>query len=169
MLAKVERLVCRHEFYWSERRRRERCFKCGATRQAPSSSLTSARRSGSAVEGDSPRFTCLSDDVDEGALSTRPGAMRSELKLISQAAPERTVAPRVPKTRTPAGGVTGSDRRMTLLGRLLDLAGGADLERSETIEAVIALIDDANSSDPIIFGNRRDYVRRALTASLTAN
>lgn len=168
MLAKVERLVCRHEFYWSERRRRERCFKCGATRQAPSLSFNLSRRSGSAVEGDSPRFTCLSDDVDEGALSTRPGAMRSELKLITSAAPERAVASRA--AAPPASvGATGPDRRMTLLGRLLDLAGGADLERSETIEAVIALIDDANSSDPIIFGERRDYVRRALKASLTAN
>ena len=34
MLRLVQRLVCRHSWFWSERRQREICYDCGSSRRA---------------------------------------------------------------------------------------------------------------------------------------
>lgn len=51
--------------------------------------------------------------------------------------------PPVPSVRNGGG---------TLLGRIEHLASGGELSRAETLETLLALIEDGQSSDPVLFG-----------------
>jgi hypothetical protein len=70
--------------------------------------------------------------------------------------PEAEPAPS-PKAKTkpqPAPAPVPSVRNggSALLSRIEHLASGGELSRDETIETLLALIEDGQSSDPVVFG-----------------
>ncbi|RZJ46687.1 MAG: hypothetical protein EON87_03670 [Brevundimonas sp.] len=112
----INSLLCRHDYYWSERHRSERCRRCGRTRT-----------------------------VEAGAAPVLPSAgARSD-------AARPVVQPRVtPSEKALKAEARG--RRKSLLESIERLADGDDLTRQEVVDALLAVIEDAHSSDPILFG-----------------
>lgn len=128
----LKSLLCQHQYSWFERRQCEICYKCGAMRAA-----RPMRR---------PVFS--SDD----AASSEPAARPPE---------PVSPAPRTSPEPINAGGAealralrtAGRGRRERLLDRLDRLAEGETLDRHETIDALLAVIEDGQSSDPVLAGD----------------
>ncbi len=137
--------LCRHDFYWSERHRADRCRKCGATRsgsenQAPADGGLAALL---AVEDSQleDRFFQSAPQVDDTLLEDW------DRVDAAQATTTPAPAPATPAPRAINGKAGGS-----LVDRIEHLAAGGDLSRAETIETLLALIEDGQSSDPVVFG-----------------
>lgn len=112
--------LCRHDFYWSERRGAERCRRCGVTRAAEE-------------RDEHPLAAFLAAD-NAPSVPTRP-----------------VVEPIIENWER--NGPTGKREAVGLLrGRLERLVEGGTPTREEVIETVLALIEDGQSSDPVVFG-----------------
>ena len=133
MLSPLKPLLCRHDFYWSERHLSERCRRCAKLRAGqPISRLAASPLTIDPLPASSPAEGILIG-FDE---STRP----------SVRAPE-TIPPTAKVLKAQAG-----ERRGLLLGLLDRLIEGAQPTREEAIDAVLAVIEDAHSADPVLFG-----------------
>jgi len=133
MLSPLKPLLCRHDFYWSERHLSERCRRCGKCRAPEADGV--ARAASPPVAG-LPGFVPPEGVfIDFGERRPRPlrspGAFRPSTRALKAQARER---------------------RETLLDWLDRLAGGARPTREEAIDGVLALIEDAHSAEPVLFG-----------------
>lgn len=155
--------LCRHDFYWSERHRADRCRRCGHLRAGESLSATpvgnlaallAADEGGNAGFAPPPIADPILEDWDridaahpvmpaDYAFSPeRPAQVEAEAEPLPTPMPQR--APTlVPSVRNGGG---------TLLGRIEHLASGGELSRAETLDTLLALIEDGQSSDPVLFG-----------------
>lgn len=167
--------LCRHDFYWSERHRSDRCRRCGSLRAGDGAEP--ARTNGLAAllaagdgEGLETRFIPapppprdpLFEDWDrlhahqpvmppeyvfEPAAPPEPEPqVRHQVEPEPQVQLEPTPAP----TPTPVPSVRNGGG--ALLARIEHLASGGELTRSEAIDTVLAMIEDGQSSDPVLFG-----------------
>jgi len=125
--------LCRHDWFWSERRQSEVCRRCDAARKDSVDPSTLAW----------PLETLLVDEED--AVHGRPPSELGEWDI--PVLPGRTGM-----ARPPRGAETEEERRLRLIGRLDRLATGRPLTHAETVEVVLALIEDGHSSDPQVFG-----------------
>ena len=118
-------LLCRHDYFWSERHRSDRCRRCGRMRAAPEVSPSLAETS---VPSILPPGGGLAEPVSAPAVRPRVRASEKALKAQARA------------------------RRTALLDSLERLADGDELTRREVVDAVMAVIEDAHSADPVLFG-----------------
>lgn len=137
MLSPLKPLLCRHDYYWSERHRSERCRHCGKiqTVQADPEPVMAAVPTASEAQrvfDSQPVYRPTEDDFLD----------------LPQALPEARPAPSAKVLRAQA-----RDRRETLLALLDQLAGGRQPSRQQAIDAVLAVIEDAHSAEPVLFGS----------------
>ena len=152
MLSPLKPLLCRHEFYWSERHQSDHCRRCGKTRVAAEPHETV-----SAVEA----FT------DRPVLAVEPSFLVDEQESIGPmdssffdipAAVEEAAMPAamVPVRRPPSAKVLKAqavERRDNLLALLDRIAEGGQPSRRDSLDVVLAVIEDAHSADPVLFGS----------------
>ena len=135
MLSPLKPLLCRHDFYWSERHKSDRCRRCGKT-QTPESDFR---------ERGVSRATVVFDQSEDGRplISDNAAATshRPSVNSVTGARPSTKVLK-----------AQASERREALLDLIGRLAVGRQLSYQETIDACLALIEDAHSSDPVVFG-----------------
>ena len=165
--------LCRHDFYWSERHRADRCRRCGHLRAEDGQA---SNRTGSLAallaEGDAafdagfipappPRRDPIFEDWDrlDAAQPVMPAdyAFTPEVRPepVSEPEPEPTPAPappaETPVIPTPVPSIRNGGS--SLLSRIEHLASGGELSREETVDTLLALIEDGQSSDPVVFGS----------------
>ena len=127
MLSSLMPLLCRHDFYWSERRQSDRCRRCGK------------------LQADTLEFTedmiGLRRDVTGDAFERRTPAMVATQPPLAS-----------PKANPKELRAQARERRETLLTSLQDLAKGRQPSCDEALDLVLAVIEDAHSSEPVLFG-----------------
>ena len=138
MLSPLKPLLCRHDFYWSERHLSERCRRCGKCRAAEAVEVLNGGR----LAAPTPGLDALPGFAPAAAGSVTPAGQRSR--------PLRS--PRALRPDAGALKAQARERREILLDLLDRLAGGARPTREEAIDAVLAVIEDAHSADPVLFG-----------------
>ncbi|MEY4556745.1 MAG: hypothetical protein RL093_1864 [Pseudomonadota bacterium] len=145
MLSPFKPLLCRHEFYWSERHRSDRCRRCGKTRAADEPEYTTGFSIPDSPDANPP---FLAEDQAAAGLS---GTAFFDIP-VSDAVP---VEPKVPVRRTPSSKVLKAearDRRDSLLALLDRIAEGGQPSRKDSLDVILAVIEDAHSADPVLFG-----------------
>ncbi|MDP3801702.1 hypothetical protein [Brevundimonas sp.] len=148
MPSPLKPLLCRHEFYWSERHRADRCHRCGKTRAAELPDAFTAFEvvadASSRVEGDRATF----------ASAPRPGPMDSAFFDIPaiDGAPSATVRAMRSSPSAKVLKAQALERREKLLALLDRLAEGGQPSRQDSLDVVLAVIEDAHSADPVLFG-----------------
>ena len=150
MLSPLKPLLCRHEFYWSERHRSDRCRRCGKTRIADEPAapdMQTGMASDSAVfeAGTSfrPEEQVTGGPLDSGFFDIPPAT-------VFQSATTAVVRP------TPSAKVLKAqalERRENLLALLDRIADGGQPSRRDSLDVLLALIEDAHSADPVLFGS----------------
>ena len=143
MLSPLKPLLCRHDWFWSERDRSERCRRCGkfqvsaspeAEVQVPFAPAPEAApvlrvlppepRMGPPVEDNFLDIPVFHDPLPPRRAAASDKVLKAQAKL----------------------------RREALLSLLDRLAEGRQPSREEAIDAVLAVIEDAHSADPLLFG-----------------
>ncbi len=155
MLSSLKPLLCRHEFYWSERHRSDLCRRCGKTRMATDD-----------AQPDSPTDATADStslDAETSVLLTEPeafGPMDSaffDIPAADEQAPRPVVTEPVPVRRPPSAKVLkaqAQERRENLLSLLDSIAEGGQPSRRDSLDVVLAVIEDAHSADPVLFGSK---------------
>lgn len=149
MLSPLKPLLCRHEFYWSERHRADRCRRCGKTqavdRQEPFSGVMNGEAPSPSVDD------VLKSFAAEGAREVMDSAF-FDIPAAEQPAPaaarRRSQGPSAKVLKAQA-----SERRENLLALLDRIAVGGQPSRQESLDALLAVIEDAHSADPVLFGS----------------
>lgn len=148
MLSPLKPLLCRHDFYWSERHRSDRCRRCGKRQAGEASNVLT----------DEP-LAMVADSVAERAppltLDALPAFEPAGDVFIDFEEPGPGAAVRSPKTLRPGAKALKAqarERRDMLLDLLDRLVEGTRPTREEAIDAVLAVIEDAHSADPVLFG-----------------
>lgn len=144
MLSPLKPLLCRHDFYWSERHHSDRCRRCGKLQQAATVEVL-AGEPVVLAEGGSQLLAAL----------TREAFAPAEGVFIDLDEPARRPAARAPEMTRPSAKVLKAQarERRDVLPVLLDrLVEGGRLTREEAIDALLAVIEDAHSADPVLFG-----------------
>jgi hypothetical protein len=145
MLSPLKPLLCRHDYFWSERHRSERCRRCGKLNED----------GGPDVAADAP----VKIPFAETAVQTvRPPAPEIGPPVEDAFLDIPVFAEPLPPRRAAAGDkvlkAQAKLRRENLLELLERLADGRQPSREEAIDAVLAVIEDAHSSDPVLFGEQ---------------
>ena len=146
MRSPLRPLLCRHEFYWSERHQSDLCRRCGKTRVAVDPEFANPLPAAGSRETEAP---FLIDDPE------RSGPLDSAFFDIP-AADGPAPAGRVPIRRTPSSKVLKAqarERRENLLALLDRIAEGGQPSRKDSLDAILAVIEDAHSADPVLFGS----------------
>lgn len=145
MLSPLRPLLCRHEFYWSERHRSDRCRHCGKTRVAAEPEYATGIAAAAPREGEAP---FLIDDQD----AVRPlDSAFFDIPASDGSTPE----PKIPVRRalsSKALKAQASERRENLLALLDRIAEGGQPSRKDSLDVILAVIEDAHSADPVLFG-----------------
>ena len=161
--------LCRHDFYWSERHRADRCRRCGhlragegqgPTRTGSLAALLATGDEAAFIPPPPPQRDPIFEDWDrlDAAQPVMPAgyafvpAVRSEPEPEPEPEAELASAPaaETPAMPTPVPSIRNGGS--SLLSRIEHLASGGELSRGETIDALLALIEDGQSSDPVVFG-----------------
>lgn len=148
MPSPLKPLLCRHEFYWSERHRADRCHRCGKTQAAD---VLDTPASFEALPEASWR---VGDDRTTFASGGRVEAMDNaffDIPAIGDPPPATAPARR----SSPSAKVLKAqalERREKLLTLLDRLAEGGQPSRQDSLDVVLAVIEDAHSADPVLFG-----------------
>ncbi|MGZ9098126.1 MAG: hypothetical protein ACXW3O_00350 [Brevundimonas sp.] len=149
MLSPLKPLLCRHDFYWSERHRAERCRGCGKTQAAASPHDFSAFEM---TPGASSRLAeTQASFVAEAAAGPTTAYDFLDAPAMGLARP----AIPGPTHRQPSAKVLKAEaleRRENLLALLDWIADGGQPTRKEALDALLALIEDGHSADPVLFG-----------------
>ena len=149
MLSPLKPLLCRHEFYWSERHRSDLCRRCGKTQVA-------------AEPADQEPFVASSNDTPFREAETSAilaeqdaiGPMDSaffDIPVAEQTPPVE----KVPVRRVPGSKLLKAqalERRENLRALLERMAEGGLPSRRDSLDVVLAVIEDAHSADPVLFG-----------------
>lgn len=162
MLSPLKPLLCRHDFYWSERHMSDRCRRCGKMQAVE---VGAGAMVGLASLTSTPTPTPLS-------LEPLPEFRPAETDVfIDFEEPAARPAPRSPEMIRPSARALKAesrDRREALLALLDRLSEGHRPSREEAIDAVLAVMEDAHSADPVLFGpeaaGRFADLRRARSA-----
>lgn len=150
MPSPLKPLFCRHEFYWSERHRSDLCRRCGKTRVVDSPAQTAT------LTGPEPAMTSGADDgsfvldAPDAGGPVDPGFF--DIPLADPARPAAVA----PVRRPPSAKVLKAqalERREGLLALLDRIAEGGQPSRRDSLDAVLAVIEDAHSADPVLFGS----------------
>ena len=145
MLSPLRPLLCRHEFYWSERHQSDLCRRCGKTRVAAAPAYVRP------LPPEGSRAFEASVVFDHQRL---PGPLDSAVFDIPEPAGS-TSAATAPMRSTPSAKVLKAqarERRENLLALLDRIAEGGQPSRKDTLDAILAVIEDAHSADPVLFG-----------------
>jgi len=145
MPSPLKPLLCRHEFYWSERHRSDLCRRCGKTRVAAEPVLAEA------LAGAGPGGGGIGLIEDHDAIGPLDRAF-FEIPAADGTPPEATV----PVRRTPSSKVLKAqalERRENLLTLLDRIAEGGQPTRRDSLDVILAVIEDAHSADPVLFGS----------------
>lgn len=145
MLSPLKPLLCRHEFYWSERHRADLCRRCGKVQAASEPAMADAFPSMATV---GPETAVLIDDPDSIGVLDRAFF---DIPASEGPAPEL-----VPVRRAPSSKVLKAqarERRDNLLALLDRIADGGQPNRKDTLDVILAVIEDAHSADPVLFGS----------------
>ena len=150
MLSPLKPLLCRHDFYWSERHHSDRCRRCGKLQAAEAVDV---------LTGEPVEVAAAVDGAAE--LASAPLALEALPEfapaggvLIGFAEPKARAArsPELIRPSTKVLKAQARERRDTLLALLDRMIQGARPTREEAIDAVLAVIEDAHSADPLLFG-----------------
>ncbi len=152
MLSPLRPLLCRHEYYWSERHRTERCRRCGKLN--PAAAAPALAMAGALAGSDRA-------DPFAGVEAFAPLRTPSDLDfppLTPEAATPDTAEPE-PAAAAPTPDRTtlkaeSRARRETLLALIDRLVAGEPLTRDEALDAVLSVIDDAHAAEPVLFGEQ---------------
>lgn len=149
MLSPLKPLLCRHEFYWSERHQSDRCHRCGKTRAASEPVHESPQANGSPdVLNREPEASVLYESwvqpepLENGSFDIPARETPSS--------PDFSPVPRTPSAKVLKA--QALDRRENLLALLERIAEGGQTSRKDCLDAILAVIEDAHSSDPVLFG-----------------
>ena len=145
MLSPLRPLLCRHEFYWSERHRSDLCRRCGKTRVAAEPEFATPLPAADPREADATFL--INDHEGTGPVDSA----FFEIPPSDGLAPE----PKVALRRTPSSEVLKAqarERRENLLALLDRIAEGGQPSRKDSLDAILAVIEDAHSADPVLFG-----------------
>ncbi len=148
MLKPIRSLICRHDFYWSERHGADICRHCRHTRAAAQAepplrvlmANEGAQRQAEPAPAPWPPAEPLELDIPTAAAADEPMVVDFDPSEL-----DAEPAPPAPRPDEAA-------RRARLAAWLDTLSSGGALSRAETIETVLALIEDGHSSDPQVFG-----------------
>lgn len=150
MLSPLKPLLCRHDFYWSERHRADRCRRCGKRQAAEALDV---------LTGESPAMAPPRAAAQLAASPLALDALPEFAPLgggfIDFEEPPARLAARSPKMIRPGAKVLkaqAQERRERLLELLDSLAEGTRPTREQAIDAVLGVIEDAHSADPVLFG-----------------
>lgn len=143
MLSPLKPLLCRHDFYWSERHRSDRCRRCGKMQAGEALDLLTGEPLGVAVAA---RATA--------GLAVAPLTLDAlpEYAPIGGSTPHPARSPELIRPSTKVLKAQAKERRDMLQGLLDRMIQGARPTREEAIDAVLAVIEDAHSADPVLFG-----------------
>ena len=151
MLSPLKPLLCRHDFYWSERHRADRCRRCGKRQAAEAVDLLTGEPLAVAASSGVAGFA-----ASPLTLEALPAFAPVGGGFIDFEEPPVRLAARSPQTIRPSAKVLKAqarERREMLLDLLDQLAEGARPTREQAIDAVLAVIEDAHSADPLLFGS----------------
>lgn len=134
MLSPLKPLLCRHDYYWSERHRSDRCRRCGKTQTGPDpvtalEAVAAAQR----ILDRQPVYRPMEGDFLDVSETTAPAVRATPSAKVLRA--------------------QARERREPLLALLDQLATGFQPSRLQAIDAVLAVIEDAHSADPVLFGS----------------
>lgn len=132
MLSPLKPLLCRHDFYWSERHLSERCRRCAKLRNAETVSAS--------------RFA-----APPMTIAPLPASIPAEGVLVGFHEP-MPGSDRSPASIRPGVRALKQDRRNRLPELLDRLAEGKRPTWEEGIDIVLALIEDAQAAEPVVFG-----------------
>ena len=150
MLSPLKPLLCRHEYYWSERHRADRCRRCGKRRTAEAVDVLTGEPLAVASPGGVAGLA-----ASPLTLEALPAFAPTGDRFIEFEEPPARSVTRSPKTIRPSAKALkaqAGERREMLLSLLDRLAEGTRPTREEAIDAVLAVIEDAHSADPVLFG-----------------
>jgi len=161
MLSPLKPLLCRHDYFWSERHHADRCRRCGKTRAGDGDLAGPAMPAPESISA-SPDLPAVgvTEALPFDPLPFRQaGADFLDIPHFPQPEPEpeRALAPVPVRTPTPSAKVLKAQaklRRENLMALLERLAEGRQPSREEAIDAVLAVIEDAHSADPVLFGSQ---------------
>ena len=148
MLSPLKPLLCRHDFYWSERHLSDRCRRCGKLQAGDALDVLNGRPLGEplvvrSTVGPAPAGAALDPLPEFGLGGDIPGA---------DAARRSARLPELARPSVKALKAQAAERRNGLPAALERLIQGVRPSREEAIDAVLAVIDDAHSADPVLFG-----------------
>ncbi len=150
MLSPLKPLLCRHEFYWSERHRSDLCRRCGKTQAVAAPSAAIPAEEGLLEPAAEPGFlTGVLDPIGtlDRAFFEIPPADGPLPAAAEPAAPvRRAISAQVLKAQA-------RERRENLLALLDRIAEGGQPSRRDSLDVVLAVIEDAHSADPVLFGS----------------
>ena len=151
MLSPLKPLLCRHEFYWSERHRSDRCRRCGKTRVAaePAEPVPSTDSLAEPVLPDAETSVLLNEQDNIGPMDSAFFDIPTATDVPQPAA---TVPVRRPLSAK-ALKAQALERRESLLALLDRIAEGGQPSRRDSLDVVLAVIEDAHSADPVLFGS----------------
>jgi len=146
MLSPLKPLLCRHDFYWSERHLSDRCRRCGKLQAAEALDVLSGRSLGAALAERSaislPQAPVADDTLPE--LPTNGAGFDTS--------PEPAHLPVLSRPSVKVLKAEAKERRDRLPEALERLIQGGRPSREEAIDAVLAVIEDAHSAEPVLFG-----------------
>jgi len=148
MLSPLKPLLCRHDFYWSERHGSDRCRRCGKRQAAEALDIAP---DGPSI-GDGGQVPQLA--AGPLTLDALPGFRPAAGVFIDFEEP-RSRPLRAPATVRPGARALKAEaraRRERLPGLLDRLVAGARPSQEEAIDAILAVIEDAHSAEPVLFG-----------------
>jgi len=143
MLSPLKPLLCRHDFYWSERHRSDRCRRCGKLQAGEVVDVLTGEPLGVAVAAHR-----------KGGLAVAPLTLDAlpEFTPVGGSPPHPARSPELIRPSTKVLKAQAQERREMLQSLLDRLVQGARPTREEAIDAVLAVIEDAHSADPVLFG-----------------
>ena len=149
MLSPLKPLLCRHDFYWSERHRADRCRGCGKTQAANGAEALP-------TFGISRSATARVAETQSGFVAGARAGPTTEYDFLDVAEMDQPKpAFRSPAGRQPSAKVLkaeAAERRENLLALMDWIADGGQPTRKESLDALLALIEDGHSANPIVFG-----------------
>lgn len=141
MLSPLKPLLCRHDFFWSERDGSDRCRRCGKLQEAApvETPVQLPFASEAGVKPVRPPAPEMGPPVEDSFL---------DIPVFHDPLPPRRAAASDKVLKAQA-----KLRREALLALLERLAQGRQPTREDAIDAVLAVIEDAHSAEPVLFGD----------------
>lgn len=149
MLSPLKPLLCRHAYYWSERHGSDRCRRCGKLQAGGALDAPMEEPLGAPFE----RRGVAEPAATPPGFDALPGYRPAEGVFLDFAKPRPSLrSPALIRPSTKVLKAQAAERRRMLLDMLDRLAHAARPTREEAIDVVLAIIEDAHSAEPVLFG-----------------